>query len=403
MKKILAVTLSMVLLLGIFTACGKKKDETSPSSVTPAPSSSEPKKDEPPYTPNPLTGLENKGEYPDGKRFAAVMINNIAGSTSQNARPQWGLSAADVLVEIKVEGGITRFMGLFPDYAKMPQVGPVRSARDQFFQLILPYQPLYVHIGESTVQSEFKRDYEYESLDLNLDKYGYPRDNARKSTGVAIEHTAYTNGDNIKELVDKNNIDDKRTYKSPIFDFVNYNEPEHALTGDDAYKIDIMHSQGYRTYFTWDAAGDKYKMSQYSMAKGGVHDTIDANTNEQVGFDNVLVLFADIYTHPNYVNEHYDIQKVDYNAGGVGYYFCNGQSQKVRWMKGGPQEILRILDGDGNETPVQLNPGKTYLTMVDVDEAIHFTYYQTEAAATGTGDVTVDSAKVDTGFVDADA
>ncbi|MEG1407464.1 MAG: DUF3048 domain-containing protein, partial [Ruthenibacterium sp.] len=79
------------------------------------------------------TGLENKGEYENGKRFAAVMINNIAGSPSQNARPQWGLSAADVLVEIKVEGGITRFMGLFPDYAKMPQVGPVRSARDQFF------------------------------------------------------------------------------------------------------------------------------------------------------------------------------------------------------------------------------------------------------------------------------
>ena len=36
------------------------------------------------------------------------MINNIA-----QARPQRGINDADVLYEIMVEGGITRFMGLF--------------------------------------------------------------------------------------------------------------------------------------------------------------------------------------------------------------------------------------------------------------------------------------------------
>ena len=42
-------------------------------------------------------------------------------------------------------------MGLFSDYKNLPQVGPVRSARDQFFQLILPWEMLYLvfigHIG----------------------------------------------------------------------------------------------------------------------------------------------------------------------------------------------------------------------------------------------------------------
>ena len=41
------------------------------------------------------------------------MVNNIANSERQNARPQRGLSSADLLIESKVEGGITRFLLLF--------------------------------------------------------------------------------------------------------------------------------------------------------------------------------------------------------------------------------------------------------------------------------------------------
>src|SRR5699024_11788210 len=59
----------------------------------------------------------------------AVMVNNIV-----RARPQRGLSAAQMLFEIKVEGGITRFMALFNDYNDIQEIGPVRSGRDQFFQ-----------------------------------------------------------------------------------------------------------------------------------------------------------------------------------------------------------------------------------------------------------------------------
>ena len=100
------------------------------------------------------------------------MVNNISNTSYQQARPQNGLSEADVLIEIKVEGGITRFCALFTDYRDLPEICPVRSARDQFFQLILPLQPLYVHIGESVVQTQYVKDYSYQDMDLNLDRDG---------------------------------------------------------------------------------------------------------------------------------------------------------------------------------------------------------------------------------------
>ncbi|NCC07419.1 MAG: DUF3048 domain-containing protein [Clostridia bacterium] len=399
-KRVVAITMAMLLVLtAVFSACGKKDDTSSSVATEPAASSvAEPA--EPPYTPNPLTGLENKSEYPEGKRFAAVMINNIAGNGANNARPQWGISTADVLVEIKVEGGITRLMGLFADYANMPQVGPVRSARDQFFQLILPYQPLYIHIGESTVQSEFRTNYEYGLLDINLDKYSFPRDQARLNTGVNVEHTAYTNGELISGIVQKNNIDDNRTYSSPIFNFENYNNGERAITGDNAVQVSIVHSQTYRTYFDYDEASQQYLMSQYSSLKGAVHETIDANNNERVKFKNLLVMFGDIATHPNYVNEHYDIQKVDYAAGGLGFYFCNGKVEQVTWSKPTPQSVMEIFSKTTGEA-ITINPGKTYLGVVDYDEAANFTYDTgLSGDSTDAKDIVVTPDSTNTEFVD---
>lgn len=397
MKKVLSLLLALTMAAGFLVSCGGKEDSSSTAPVA-ASSSSEP--EEPPYNPNPLTGLENDGSYTEGERLTAIMINNIAGNAANNARPQWGLSNADILVEIKVEGGITRFMGLFSDYKNLPQVGPVRSARDQFFQLILPWEMLYVHIGESTVQSEYKTIWEYEDRDLNLDTTNFPRDQERLATGVNKEHAAYTTGEILSELVEERGYDMNRTYNSCFFDFVNYNEPNRVLTGDDAVKIDIIHSQNYRTYFEYDEATNRYMMSQYSAYQGAIHPTVDANNNEQLGFENVLVLFADIHRHPNYVNDSYDIQQVEY-GNGVGYYFNGGKAEYINWIKGAPNQVLRIVDGDGNEQSVKINPGKTYLAVVSTGEetAGQFGYYPAETA-TSTSVPEADSSAAD--YVDTD-
>lgn len=70
----------------------------------------------------PLTGEPVQGGVP--KRPAlAIKVGNNPG-----ARPQSGLSAADVIFEVQVEGGITRFIAVY-DCSEAPAVGPVRSSR----------------------------------------------------------------------------------------------------------------------------------------------------------------------------------------------------------------------------------------------------------------------------------
>jgi hypothetical protein len=87
----------------------------------------------------PLTG--EAIDEPLNNRILAVMVNN-----HPKARPQSGLSEADIVFEILAEGNITRLMAMF--HSEVPDViGPVRSARPYYFNLADDYGALYIYHG----------------------------------------------------------------------------------------------------------------------------------------------------------------------------------------------------------------------------------------------------------------
>jgi hypothetical protein len=72
----------------------------------------------------------------------AVKIDNIV-----NARPQTGLSRADIVYVLPVEGGLSRFCAVFSSHFP-PVIGPVRSARDDDLQLLRQFgRPAFAYSG----------------------------------------------------------------------------------------------------------------------------------------------------------------------------------------------------------------------------------------------------------------
>lgn len=372
MKRLIAALLVCALALSSLVACGGSSSAAATPSTTPEPTPVP----TPVYDPDPLTGREKTADFAEDQRLVAVMINNIAV-----CRPQRGLSTAKVLVESKVEGGITRFMGLFDDAVEsLPDIGPVRSGRDQFLRLVVPYQALYCHIGRSGVTQTYIDENEYRDLDLDGNNTNFIyRDN--RGGGYALEHTAYTNGEELSAAIKKGDYDMAKSYSSPIFDFVNYNEAARTLSGESALSIGVVHSQSYRTYFEYDLISNRYMMSQYSSSRG-VTPTIDENDGEQVGFENLIVIFADIEAYP-YPGGNLDAngndkgdpdyQKVDYTFGGYGYYVNGGVIEPIRWFKGSTGEVLRFTDMTGDNS-LKVNTGRTYLGIVDLDEHDNFSW-----------------------------
>ena len=369
-KRIAGAALACVMAAGMLVGCGGGSASNGGSAAKPSATAAPTPTPEPPYEANVLTGEPRSDSYIP-ERITGVMVNNITA-----ARPQRGLSQADILMEIKVEGGITRFMAMYSNYQDIPEIGPIRSGRDQFFRLLLPFEGLYVHEGESVVMKQYAIDYNYGDWNINNGAYGY-RDYSRvnwqgktHSTGLRIEHTMYTTGENIGKYISSNDVDMSRDYKSTFFKFRDYrfnSEPRVIENGEEAGLVTITHSASYKTRFIYDESTGLYKMQQYYGTDGQWRDSVDENNNENLKFTNLMVLYTDIHTYPGH-----ETKDVDYDFGGVGFYFTGGKCEKIYWQKGTPLEALRLyyLDENGqcSDEMVEVNMGKSYLSVVDLDE-----------------------------------
>ncbi len=151
-------------------------------------------------------------------RPLGIMIEN-----HQEARPQSGLSFADVIYEAVAEGGITRFLSVF--YCQdAGVVGPVRSARTYFLDFISEYgdSPLYAHVGGANAPGPADAlsqidDYGWGGRnDMNQFSIGFPtfwRDYDRLGHTVATEHTMYSTTEKLwsyaKDSRNLTNVDKK--------------------------------------------------------------------------------------------------------------------------------------------------------------------------------------------------
>ena len=233
----------------------------------------------PAYDADPLTGEARKSTG----RMVGVMVNNIANSEKQNARPQRGIGSADLLIESKVEGGITRLCAVFRDADTIPEVGPLRSGRDQFLQLLMPHQALYYHDGESIFCTQFINVYDYSGLNIGGKSYFntpvHPHVAHRDNRGrnVAYEHTEFTSGKEIRQAASNAGIGLKYDYDATFFRFADYRTgEENAMQGAASGKaVSITHSDHYKTSFRYDPQSRTYKMQMYSRISGKFENTVD--------------------------------------------------------------------------------------------------------------------------------
>ena len=327
----------------------------------------------PAYDANVLTGQPRSSNG----RIVGVMVNNISNSERQNARPQRGIGSADLLIESKVEGGITRLCAVFSDVNEIPEIGPLRSGRDQFLQLLMPWQAVYYHDGESIFCTQFVSVYKYSGLNIGGKNYFntpvHPHVAHRDSRGrnVAYEHTEFTSGKEIRQAADNAGIGLEYPYDSTFFRFADYRTDAVNKLSDapSAKKIHISHSETYRTELTYGSRSKTYSLSMYDPSKKAYGNTVDELTGKQLTFDNVVVCFANIDA---YAGDSHDVQEVQYVQGGQAYLFTRGAVQTGRWEKPHPTQPLKLYTDSGEE--MTLNRGKTYLALVDDDAWSSFNY-----------------------------
>ena len=301
-----------------------------------------------PYT-NPLTGEGCETDV--GKnRPIAVMLNN-----HKKAVPQAGVSQADVIFELPAEGGITRMMGLFQSIEGEGEIGTVRSARDYYVSLALGHDAIYMHAGGSPQAYAYIKEWGVNALDCVNGPYEgslYWRDKTRKAN-AGLEHSVMTSFETIQKLFptyEKLRKEHKDGY-TVGWTFSDEIHSENAVT---ANTLTVPFSNYKTGVFQYDAESGLYMVEEYGKAY------VDANTGEQVGVKNVLVLYTDVNAVKGDTAGRLTIRTT---GEGKGILLRDGTVESITWKRTSDKHTLEFYGEDGLRA--DLGVGTTYINMLD--------------------------------------
>src|SRR3990167_10550163 len=272
-----------------------------------------------------------------GRRPLGVMIENHV-----DARPQSGLSQADIVFEAVAEGGITRFLTIF--YCQDTKViGPVRSARMYFLKLLQGYgkNPLYAHVGGANTHGPADALGEINELgwdgynDLNQFAVPYPyyyRDYERLPNR-ATEHTMYAATSKLWKFAAKDrkltNVDKKGASWDKDFTPWEFKDEAPASNRGKVAKISFpfwsQFGGDYSVTWTYDK-----KTNTYSRINGG-DPFIDKNTGKTHTAKSIIVVFA----KESAANDGYPGGHMLYGivGSGDGILFQDGKAAEINWKK----------------------------------------------------------------------
>lgn len=289
---------------------------------------------------SPLNGIQVTDEAATKRVVTAIMIEN-----SPDARPQSGLSEADVVFEAVAEGGITRFIALYQN-SRPSLIGPVRSLRAYYADWAAAFDPSVAHVGGSGDVLTMIRSGNYGvDIDQFFNAATYWRAGDR-----AAPHNVYTNFEKLDALnASKNHTTSNFTF-APRVD-------EKAVQQPNATKINIDVSSGiFAVSYDYNQAKNVY------MRKQGGAPHIDREKG-QIAPKVVVALKTSMDIRDDGLH-----MNITTSGSGQAFVFQNGTVVEGTWSKDGPKGRLILKDKEGKE--IKLVRGQTWITTVANDRNV---------------------------------
>jgi hypothetical protein len=275
------------------------------------------------------------------------MFDNAPG-----AYPQYGLSQADVVYEAFVEGGITRFMGLYWSQ-EADRLEPIRSARTPFVVWADEYGALYAHAGEADTDNAANAGgqmQDWHIFDLNafapVPSSAFYRDDERYAP-----HNLATGTVPLRQAAMALGYAGSPTVASWLF-----KEGGAGTAAAPAAEGIEINFGGERipwalVQWHWDPASKSYLRFQF----GG--PAVDANTQQQLRFTTVIVM----QTSTEVVDDSGHVLLGQLGSGPA-TVFLDGKEVEGTWKKADRQDRTRYYDAQGNE--IALNGGPIFIEVV---------------------------------------
>ncbi len=317
---IVLLCLAIPMILS-FSAC-KPKEPPEPAPVS---------KQEPPEIEIPLSPITGMPLEAEGSPVAVSIGNN------QSARPQSGLSEADVVYEVQAEGGITRYLAIY--HSKAPKtVGPIRSARPYLVMLAKEWGAVFAHCGGDPKDLEPIRDWQV----ADADEF-HRGDLFWRGTSRVPPDNLYASIETLREAVSAPLESPQKRYE-----FADW--AEEPVSG-----IRIDYGYNYKVEYRYQPELEGY--TRYVIDGGTERQQVDLDTQDEILASNILIQVVSskiVYSDGGLV--------IDLIGQGSAQYLTGGTWHQGVWQKESVQGATMFLGED--DRPIELAPGQTWIQII---------------------------------------
>jgi hypothetical protein len=341
----LLASLAATLAVTFVAACGNDQPVKLAGKASPSPTAKTATAAPTPVPTPPPTPVPTIVAGATYKAPAIIQVENLNA-----ARPQSGLSSANVVYEYSAEGGISRFSAIYFSTPK-GQVGPVRSARLISPVLVRQYGATLIFSGSSGYV--FSR----------MGTWGIPRFEENSAGGDLFRissrgapHNLYTDGGRVDDLV--------RRSARPAVSYTLWDRAASAPGGAPVTGFTVPVSPSERPSWGWNAGLGGWQRSEPDT---GIFT--DANNGQPITVPTVVVMQVPAKINPDDIEDGCCTAGWEYflNGSGAAQVFTGGAGYTATWTAsefGGPPKFT--LAGGA---PAPIAAGNVWIEVVPTGQA----------------------------------
>lgn len=294
----------------------------------------------------PLTGVKDAAKPWLNRRPLAIKIDN-----SPRARPQSGLTGADIIFEHLAEGGVTRFDAVFWCGDADP-IGPIRSARIIDLDLVQMLQAILVHVGASDENLLALR----QAFGNRLMDEGEFKAPFHRTTDRQAPYNTYTSSQGVWAVAPERGISQTGIQLQGLV----FRDPAPD-GGKPAGSIVLPYDKRFSDSI-WDYVPERKQYKKFLLGE----PLMDANVNQQVHDANVVVLFAP-HTVTDIIEDAVGSRsiRIELKGRGRAVVFRDGQAYEGQWVRDDPNAMIRLVDSSNKA--IALKPGHSWFEIAPTD------------------------------------
>ena len=274
------------------------------------------------------------------------IVIGIKNDNNVRARPQSGPQNADAIVEVLVEGGMTRLINIFYE-SDTSYHGPIRSARPTDPTVLRPLDGVLVASGATGGLIP-------EIIDMGVPVITDRRPEFFRISTRNAPHNLYADTYKLKNLAISKGYK-KTNNPQPLFPWGNPNINSWA----NGKSIKLKFSSATTTTWTWN--GSNYIRTYYDAYKGSSsanqHNWINENgSSGQIAVPTVIALMCEPYMHP------LQLPSVKTVGEGRAIIMHGGKMLDAKWKRGSNLDPFHIVDSNGNT--LYIPKGKPWISLV---------------------------------------